>query len=296
MSPQCAYIGLGAMGSAMAGHISDRLSELNYPSLLVFNRTIKSAERLKESKPAVVVTQTAEEIAQKADIIFSCVFDNAAALAISKTLITHLKPGAIVVEQSTISPETSRQIYETFSNAGIFYMSSPVMGPPEKAIAGELVVLMSGPQNAREAVTPILIPAIGKKHIDLGDVIEKALKLKLCGNFFVTSVVELVAEGMALGDATGIGEDNIKALINTLFPNTLFPIYAERIHQKTYHDKIAFSVNSAKKDVGYIKEMAEASNANLPITNIFLDHLNQSNGDSDLTSIVEVLKKNPESK
>jgi 3-hydroxyisobutyrate dehydrogenase-like beta-hydroxyacid dehydrogenase len=163
------------------------------------------------------------------------------------------------------------------------------MGPPEKARTGDLIVLLSGAsQEARDKVLPLMIPVIGKKTVDLGTQdIENALRLKLCGNFFVAGIVEMISEGMQLGEKTGLGQENIASLLNSLFPGTIFGVYADRILKKSYLTETAFSVNGMRKDVSYIKEMAAKHDASIPVVDVFKRHLDQCDGARDITSIVE---------
>lgn len=298
MSPvQCGYIGLGAMGKSMAGHIANNLVALNYPSLLAYNRTQARAEDLKKTHPVEVATSL-EQVATSCEIIFSCLLNDKAVVDTVNTLKPHLKQGAILVESSTISPSLAQDLAKELKQVGVYYIACPVVGPPVKAASGELTVLMAGgeTQEIREKVLPLLIPVIGKKAIELSLTdVSKSLDLKLCANFFVTSVVEMVAEGMTLGQAAGVGQDKVKDLIDCVFPGSLLGIYAGRMLNNTYRDEIAFPISAAKKDVGHIMNLAKESNASLPITEIFLKNANkvqEEQGDLDLSSVVGVSRQN----
>lgn len=296
MSPtvQCAYIGLGAMGNAMAGHIAQKLSSLGCPPLLAFNRTQARAEALAQTHP-VTVASSLDQVAT-ANIIFSCLLNDAAVIETLDTLIPLLKTDTILVEQSTISPALAQKYAAKAKEAGVVYLACPVMGPPIKAKSGDLTVLMAGGESAeiRGKVLPLLIPVVGKKVIELGlqDVAE-SLRLKLCGNYFVTSVVEMVAEGMTLGEASGVGQDKVKELLDAVFPNSLMGVYADRMLKNTYKDEIAFPITTAKKDVAHIVQLAKDSGAKLPITEAFLknaDEVLENHGNYDLSSVVGNLR------
>lgn len=294
---QCGYIGLGAMGKNMAGHISKNLVSLSYPPLLAYNRTQARTEDFKKTHPIEVATSL-EQVATSCDIIFSCLLNDKAVIDTVNTLKPHLKKGTILVESSTISPALAQDLAKELKDVGVYYIATPVVGPPVKAAAGELTVLMAGgeTQQVRDKVLPLLIPVIGKKAIELSLTdVSKSLQLKLCANFFVTSVVEMVAEGMTLGQAAGVGQDKVKDLIDCVFPSSLLGIYAGRMLNNTYRDEIAFPISAAKKDVGHIMHLAEQSNASLPITEIFLKNANkvqEEQGDIDLSSVVGVSRQN----
>lgn len=286
--PQCAYIGLGAMGKSMAGHIANKLASLNYPALLAYNRTQARAEDLKKTHPVEVATSL-EQVAKSADIIFSCLLNDAAVVETVKSLKPHLKSGTILVESSTIGPSVAQELAADLKQIGVAYLACPVLGPPVKAASGELTVMMAGTKDVRSQILPLLIPVIGKKTIELGEDVGESLRLKLCGNFFITSVVEMVAEGMTLGEGAGVGQDKVKELLDCVFPNSLLGIYAGRMLNNTYRDEIAFPISGAKKDVGHITHMAKEAGVSLPITEIFLENANKAQaaqGDIDLSGIV----------
>lgn len=293
-SLQCAYIGLGAMGNAMAGHISKKLASLGHPPLLAFNRTQARAEALQKTHP-VAVASTLEQLAS-AHIVFSCLLNDAAVVETLDTLLPHLKPDTILVEQSTISPALAQQYAAKAKASGVIYLACPVMGPPVKAISGDLTVLMAGggSDKVRAKVLALLIPVIGKKVIELGyEDVAESLRLKLCGNYFITSLVEMVAEGMTLGEASGVGQDKVKELLDAVFPNSLFGVYAGRMLNNTYKDEIAFPITTAKKDVAHIVQLAKDSGAKLPITDAFLENADkvlEEHGNYDLSSVVGNLR------
>lgn len=289
-SVQCAFIGLGAMGNSMAGHIANKLASLNFPPLLAFNRTQARAEALKNTHPVEVATSL-KQVATSADIIFSCLLNDAAVTETIDILLPHLKSGTILVEQSTISPALAREYAKKAQASGVTYLACPVMGPPVKAASGDLIVLMAGGDDeARAKVLPLLIPVIGKKVIKLSqDDVGKSLCLKLCGNYFITSIVEMVAEGMTLGETSGVGQDNVKELLDSVFPNSLLGIYAGRMLNNTYKDEVAFPITTAQKDVSHILHLAEETGAKLPITEVFLENTNnvlKNHGNYDLSSVV----------
>lgn len=290
-TPQCAYIGLGAMGIEIAKHIHRHLCQTNQKPLLVFNRTRARAEQLQSELSDVKIADSLESCASQADIFFTCLLNDAVVQDTVRQLLAHgLKPGSILVEQSTIAPEVGQALADEAAKVGVHYMACPVMGPPLKAAAAQLVVLMSGATPAvRAKVQKLLVPVIGPKVIDLGDPARSALKLKLTGNFFITSFVEMLAEGMTLGEAAGVGQDKVKELIEALCPGTVLVGYADRMLRNTIKSKIYFPISTARKDATHILNMAENAHADLPITRTFVEHINEVQdefGDLDIAGAV----------
>lgn len=285
---QTAFIGLGNMGQHMAGHIAARAATLKYPPLLAYNRTQARAEQLKTTHPVNVATSL-EQVAKSSDIIFSCLLNDAAVEETVQALKPHLKSGTILVESSTISPDVARKLASELRQVGVTYIASPVMGAPIKAAVGELILLIAGDLVAREKVLPLLIPVIGKSKIDLGEDVGEALSLKLCGNYFVTAVVEMVAEGMTLGEASGVGQNKVFDLLQAIFPKSAMVIYGGRMLNNTYRDQVAFSISTVMKDVNHIKKMAKDAGVDLPITESFVENAEKvwrEQGDIDVSGIV----------
>ncbi|KAI7872573.1 hypothetical protein BDF14DRAFT_1740020 [Spinellus fusiger] len=287
MSLQCAYIGLGAMGYSIAGHIAKNLQEQGHPELFVYNRTQTRAESLKETHPVKVASL--EECA-KADVIFSCLLNDSIVETVITGLISSgLKKGAIIVEQSTVAPTLVDSLAQKAKEHGVIYLSCPIMGPPAFAASANLLVLLAGPKEGRAIVKPLLIPVIGKKFIDLSEDPAQGSRLKLCGNFFITGLCEMIAEGLTLGEASGISEGKVGELLNSMFPQTVLSIYSSRMIEKTYNDQVHFSLTGAKKDATHVLKMGEAYGVDLPVTRLFLDNLEsakEKKGDIDLTGIV----------
>lgn len=287
---QCGYIGLGAMGKPMAGHIANKLASLNYPPLLVFNRTQARAEDLKKTHPVKVATSL-EQVARTSDVIFSCLLNDTVVIDTVQSLKPYLKSGTVLVESSTISPAVAKDLAIQLNQIGVTYLACPVMGPPVKAASAELLVLMAGgSEDIQKQVLTLLVPVIGKKAIQLGfEDVGKALRLKLCGNYFVTGVIELLAEGLTLGEAAGVGQDTVKDLVDNVFGSPLMSIYADRMLNNTYRDQIAFPLSGTKKDVNHIIQMANDAGASLPVTMAFIEHAKtaqEGEGDLDISSIV----------
>ncbi|KAI7883356.1 NAD(P)-binding protein [Lichtheimia hyalospora FSU 10163] len=295
-TPQCAFIGLGAMGIHMAKHIHNHLVQLNYPPLLVYNRTRARSDALASDVPGIQVVESLQQVAQTADVIFTCLLnDTAVTQVITDLIAAGVKQDAIIVEQSTIAPNVSKDLAtKVKKESKAHFIACPIMGPPPKAAAAQLIVLAAGPQDVRNKVLPLLVPAIGPKAIELGDDSTQALHMKLTGNFFITSLVEMLGEGMTLGQAAGVGQDKVKELLDALFPGTLLPQYADRMLRNTYKDQMFFPLSSARKDATHIKNLGNNVNAKLPITDIFLNHLNsvqESEGDLDISGVVVASRK-----
>ncbi|KAI8148309.1 NAD binding domain of 6-phosphogluconate dehydrogenase-domain-containing protein [Fennellomyces sp. T-0311] len=287
-SQQLAYVGLGAMGIEIAQLIQCYLIETGNKPLIVHNRTLARAQALKERVPDIQIAESLADLAQ-ADVIFTCLLNDAAVeRTIDGLLSAGLKKGAIIVEQSTIAPGVTKSLAERVEAYGAHFVAIPILGPPAAARAGKLKLLAAGSPTIVEKVLPFLTPSAGDKVIRAGDQPHLSMQLKLVGNFFVTAFVESLSEGMTLGEASGVGQDKVKEVIDALFPGTLLTVYSDRIINNTFMDQIHFPLTSARKDATHIVNLAKEHNAKVPITELFLNQLNkvlEKHGDYDMTGI-----------
>lgn len=277
------------MGKAIASHISTHLASTNQPPLLAYNRTLARAQEFEKTHPVKAAT-TLKQVATESDVIFTCLLNDAAVEQTIEELLPHLKPGAIIVEQSTICPDLVQSLAKKVSQAGASYMACPILGPPAKAQARELIVLVAGGDSqVRARVLPLLLPVIGSKKIELGQDPAESVRLKLCGNFIVTGLVEMMGEYMTLAEASGVGQDKAQELVDAFLPKTMASVYAGRISGATFKDQIHFPISSAIKDASHIVKLAESHNAPAPITRTFLkncNHVLKNHGDYDFTGTV----------
>ncbi|KAI8089386.1 uncharacterized protein BX664DRAFT_332890 [Halteromyces radiatus] len=296
---QVAYIGLGKMGYEIANHIANKLKTNGDPPLLVYNRNFSKAQQFASTYNQHSQAVSSLKDISNADVIFSCLFNDEAVQDIIGTQLLSsglVKQGAIIVEQATISPETAQDLLTLASSLGVHYLSCPVMGPPARAKAASLIPLLSGDHTARPTVLPLIEHVIGDKIIQVGKHNDAgaALRLKLCGNFFVFAMTESIAEGLTLGEATGVGQDSVKALIDTLFANTIYVDYSTRMVDETYHDDIRFTLDGGLKDASHILDLGKSANVDLPITATFkerLTTLQQRQANMDVSGIVGVVRE-----
>jgi 3-hydroxyisobutyrate dehydrogenase len=111
-------------------------------------------------------------------------------------------PGTVWLQQATVGVDGCTRLASLADELGLVYVDAPVLGTKGPAEAGQLTVLASGPDDARAIVTPVL-DAIGAKTLWLGAA-GQGSRLKLVANSWVLTVVEGVAESLALAKALGL--------------------------------------------------------------------------------------------
>lgn len=263
-----AFLGLGNMGSAMAGHLLAAGHELT-----VWNRTLEKAEPLKsqgakvERSPSDAVKQAEIAITMLADdhAVESCVLGPG-------HMLESLPRGATHISMSTISVQLSRKLAEDHARHGQKYIAAPVFGRPDAAAAGKLFVAAAGEKQTIEHCRPVL-EALGQKLFVLGEKPEMANVVKVSGNFLIATVIESLGEAIALARKYDIDPHAyVDFLTASLFAAPVYRTYGGLIADEKYTPP-GFKVRLGLKDVKLALSAAEEVDAPLPIASLIRDHL-----------------------
>jgi len=192
--PTVALLGTGTMGAGMARNIAAAGLQLR-----VWNRTAARAEPL--SDVADVAGSVAEAV-QGADVVLTMLFDADSVADTMEEARGHLADGAVWLQQSTVGLAGTGRLAALADDLGVAFVDAPVLGTKKPAEDGALVVLASGPEAARDRVAPVL-EAMGSRTLWVGEA-GAGSRLKLAANAWVFTVVEGVAESLALTRDLGL--------------------------------------------------------------------------------------------
>ncbi|KAK4696868.1 hypothetical protein P7C71_g1113, partial [Lecanoromycetidae sp. Uapishka_2] len=245
--------------------------------LIIFNRTQKRATNLNEKLPPgkSTVAPSLEEAVSTADIIFTCLGDDA---AISDTIAAAVKgnvKGKLFVDCSTVHPDTTNMLAKSIQGQGAEMVACPVFGAPAMADNGQLICVLAGPASAVERVKPYCKGVMGRANIDLGDQPQgKATLLKIIGNTFILNMVETLSEGHTLAEKSGLGNDNMHQFIETMFPGP-YTAYSGRLMGGDYYkrDEPLFGVDLARKDAKHALNLAAAAGTKMKDVEVADAHL-----------------------
>ena len=206
------FIGLGHLGKAIAG----RLLDCGH-TLTVWNRTPSKAEGMKAQ-----VVSSPRKVADKAEIIFVCMFDSAAVHAILSQedgLLSGDISGKVIVDLSTNHFKEVVLFHALCAQANGVYLEAPVLGSVVPASQGALTVLVSGKEAGYEKVKPVL-ENIGKNIFYL-KAPGLATKMKLINNLTLGSFMATIAEALSLGEAIGLAKEEILDILSVGGGNSL---------------------------------------------------------------------------
>ncbi|MFU8871673.1 NAD(P)-dependent oxidoreductase [Micromonospora sp. SL4-19] len=238
-----AVLGLGGMGAPMARNIL----RAGLPAV-VWNRHPEPAHRL-AAQGAEVAASPADAV-RGADVVVTMVTDADAvrSIALEQGMLASMVDGAIWAQMSTIGvTETERLARQVATERpGILLVDAPVAGSRDPAEQGRLVVLASGPEQARDRVAPVF-DAVGQRTVWVGPT-GAGSRLKLVNNLLLAFVAEGVAAAVAFGDAVGLDR---AAVLGALRGSPLVsPWAAEKLERIGRDDYAAqYSLALAVKDV-----------------------------------------------
>ncbi|KIX02475.1 uncharacterized protein Z518_08416 [Rhinocladiella mackenziei CBS 650.93] len=282
MAPQIAWLGLGNMGRGMCKNLVEK-GKLANP-LIIYNRTIQRAHDLSAQIGNSTVAPSIPDAVSKADLIFYCLGDDASVISTLEQILETDVQGKIIVDCSTVHPDTTAQESKMVEEKGGNFVACPVFGAPAMADAGQLICVLSGQAEAVGKVKPYCKGVIGRENIDFsGQEPSKATLLKVIGNTFIMSMVEALSEGHVVAEKSGLGVDSLHKFIEVMFPGP-YTAYSNRLRTGDYYkrDKPLFAVDLARKDAGHAMNLAEKSGCrmkNVELADSYLKVVKETQGE-----------------
>ena len=281
-------IGTGMLGEAVGLHLLDSKYEVT-----VYNRTKDKVENLVKHGASAV--ETPKDVAEKSDIVITVVKDASAVsdVAFGNDGIIHGRhDGLTVADMSTINPNSAKEISQKFSDSGISFLEIPVMGGPNVAIDGKLVMMISGNEKTYEKFSDVF-DTIAEKTFFLGES-GTAHSIKLAMNLQIAMLALSLSEGITLTRKAGFDpEIFLKILNSTYFKTGMSEKKAYRMIKDNFEP--TFTLQNLKKDLDTINEAAESFNVELSMSKmaskVYQNAMDAGFGDIDYTGILAYLKK-----
>ena len=192
------FIGLGNMGSRIALRLLARGYELT-----VFDRDNTKAKAL--TRNGAVAANNIVELARSADVILSCLTSDEVVQNVYAGLggvFAGARQGTVVLEMSTISPESSRELHNQAARLGIDVMDVAISGSTPAAEQGTLTLLAGGNAELFQAAQPIF-DAIARQYFHLGPS-GAGTTMKLVVNTLLGVGMQAIAEAVVLGESAGL--------------------------------------------------------------------------------------------
>ena len=281
-------IGLGMLGNAVALHLMDSGYEVT-----AYNRTKEKSTELKE-KGAMIV-ESPKEVAKNSELVIIIVKDADAVKQISfesNGVVNGNHEELIVADMSTVDPTESKNISNQFSESGITKLDIPVMGGPNVAITGDLVMMASGNKKSFEKCKEVF-DNIANKVFFLGEN-GVANSIKLAMNLQITMLAMALSEGIMLVKKSNVDPKIFLEILNsTYFKTGMSEKKAYKMIEGKYNT--TFTLSNLKKDITTMTNAAKSLGVELPMINkaeeVYENAIKEGFGDIDYTGIIEYLKK-----
>ena len=259
MKESIGFIGLGIMGGAMAANIL----RAGY-DLTVWNRTPGRITPLAESGAAVAAGPA--DLAGRSDIIITCVSDtpDVEAVILGPGGVSEgARPGALVIDCSTISPEATRAIAVRLRQKGVHLLDAPVSGGSEGAARGTLSIMLGGEADQVARALPVL-QAMGQTITHVGG--QGAGQMaKLVNQVLVVVTMQGVAEALLLAQAGGLDlERTLAAVGGGAAGSWMLNNRGPQVIRRDWRP--GFTIDLQQKDLRLVLEAADELGIPLPST------------------------------
>ncbi|GJE89535.1 NAD(P)-dependent oxidoreductase [Phanerochaete sordida] len=276
------FAGLGAMGYPMARNLATRLQSpvIAHP-IYVWNRSRAKCESLQEEvgKTHIKIADKPEDLALNCDIVITNLANDEVVKGVFEKFVAALKEAQstknkIFVETSTVYPTLAGELDTLMSSVPHCHLvMAPVFGAPPVADAAQLIVVMAGDYRSKKEVAHLMIPAMGRKVIDLGGNLEKAPTFKLIGNSMILGSLEILAESFTLAEKSGIKPTQIHGLVKDLMPAPILDAYANKMVHDLFDGSKGFAIDGGIKDSTHIRKLAAEVNSPMPALDTAHQHL-----------------------
>ena len=279
------FVGLGAMGYHMAGH-------LKRAGLLagVSNRTAAKAQAF--AAEHAVAAATPGELAESCDVIALCVSADADVLGVVRDIAAHARPGTIVVDHSTVAPDTAKQAHALMKNAGCDFLDAPVSGGVEGAKNGKLSIMAGGDAETLARVRPVF-EAYAAKIGHMGPV-GAGQSTKAVNQVLVAGIAQGVCEGLALGEALGLDPD---VLLPTLASGAAGCWFLDKRGATMLRNEFAGGFKAAllHKDLRIVQKIAQQAGTDHSIVDKSMADLAelmaQGHGDEEHSAVIRLKRR-----
>ena len=179
-------------------------------------------------------------------------------------IVSHLKPGAVVLACATVPPAFAKAMADRCSEAGVHYLDAPISGGSIKAASGQLSIMASGTPEAFSAARPLL-DSIAETVFELGDTAGSGSAMKAVNQLLAGVHIAAMAEALTFGMTQGVSPEKFVEVISKC-AGTSWMLENRAPHIVAGDYTPHSSVNIWPKDLGIVLDVAKSSQFSAPIT------------------------------
>jgi 3-hydroxyisobutyrate dehydrogenase-like beta-hydroxyacid dehydrogenase len=238
------------------------------------------------------VAGTAEELAAQADVVLTSLADDDALESVAAKVLDAARPGTVLVDVSTVSPDASARVASRAEAAQVAYLRAPVSGNPGVVRAGNLTFIVSGAREALEKVEPVLL-AIGPTVHHVGQE-EQARVVKLAINLMIGLLAQSMSEELVLGEGSGVSRAALLEVMGSSAVGAPFVKYkTDALLRDDY--SATFTMSLMEKDIDLALRAAEHAGVQLPLAEQLEGHLRAAidagYADDDFIALFQFLRQ-----
>jgi 3-hydroxyisobutyrate dehydrogenase len=274
-----AFLGTGVMGLPMARNLLRAGFTVH-----AWNRTVERARPLADDGAAV--SEDPSGAADGCPLMVTMLSDTASVLEVAEAALGAPDPPEVWIQMSTIGVEGSERCAELAEDRDVTYVDAPVMGTRAPAQEGKLVILASGPEEARPAAEPVF-GAVGSRTLWLGEA-GAGSAAKVVVNGWVVGIVAVLAETITLSEGLGVDPH---IFFDAVEGGALDLDYARlkgAAMIKHAFDDVSFRLALARKDAELVLAAAGRVGLELPVMEGVLARLRAAeaagHGDEDMAA------------
>ena len=256
------FIGLGVMGSPMAGHLSREGNDVT-----VYNRSVEKSKLWTEQYTGAY-TDSIIEAVKGSDIVFSCVGNDSDLRDITlgaDKAFSAMKAGSFFVDHTTTSSDVAVEVNKKALEKNIYFLDAPVSGGEVGAIKGELTVMVGGENSIFEKVKPIM-EAYAKKMTLIGGP-GKGQVAKMVNQICIAGLVQALSEAISFSEKSGLDTKKVlQAISEGAAGSWQLSNRGETMIDRKFD--FGFAVKLMRKDLNICLDHANNKNISLPITSI----------------------------
>jgi len=280
--PMVGFIGLGVMGSRMAGHLAKN------GEVLAWNRTPARSEGFDR------VAASLAELAAECDHVFLCVSRTEDVQEVLDAMAPSLRQGMTIVDHSTIEPSAAREMADSLAARGVGFVDAPVTGGEKGAIDGTLTIFCGGDEADFQKALPFM-QAYGRK-IRLVGPSGSGQMMKMANQVSVVGCVLAMAECLAFADRAGLDMAEAIELIGSGAGGSWsLTNYGPKVLARDWSP--GFSIDLQQKDLHYALDAAKDMGLSLPgatlIEGLFASLQAQGRGGEATPALFEVIESAP---
>ena len=255
-----AFLGLGAMGYPMAGHLAR-----NGHSVTVYNRTATKAQQWLQDYSGHFA-ETPAQAGLQADFVMCCVGNDEDLRAVTlgtDGVFTTIPKGGVFVDHTTASAQVAKQLADEASQRGFAFLDAPVSGGQLGAQNGVLTIMVGGEPAAYERAAPIL-QCYARMHRLMGGVGSGQLT-KMVNQICIGGLLQGLAEALHFAQSAGLDAD---AAMQVISKGAAQSWQLENRYQTMLAGEFdfGFAVEWMRKDFAIVFDEARRNGASLPVT------------------------------